>query len=86
VEFRKGNGIYVRKKKLEDSAVALDQLIARFSHSVREIGLPLAVLRARLRQWLELQPPERFVLIEPDSALACIVSAEMQKVLNLSVS
>jgi DNA-binding transcriptional regulator YhcF (GntR family) len=86
VEFRKGSGIYVRKKKLEDSAVALDQLIAQFSHSVREIGLPLAVVRARLRQWLELQPPERFVLIEPDSALARIVTAEMHKALDLPVS
>src|SRR5215470_3209117 len=42
VEFRKGSGIYVRSQKPQggSTAVALDQLIAEFFHSARELGIP----------------------------------------------
>jgi GntR family transcriptional regulator len=42
-------------------------------------------LRSRLRQWLELQPPDHFVLIEPDEELRRIVVAEMQQAVSLPV-
>jgi len=38
-----------------------------------------------LRQWLELQPPDHFLLIEPDEELRRIVAAEIQQGLSLPV-
>jgi hypothetical protein len=34
-------------------------------------------VRSRLRQWLELQPPDHFLLIEPDEELRRILAAEI---------
>src|ERR1700704_3373843 len=88
VEFRHGSGVYVGERKPElvpSSALALDQLIARLFRSARELGAPLATVRSRLRQWLELQPPDHFLLIEPDEELRRIVAVEMQQAVTLPV-
>jgi GntR family transcriptional regulator len=88
VEFRRGSGVYVRSEKPEvphSSALALDQLIARLFRSARELGAPLSTVRSRLRQWLELQPPDHFLLIEPDEELRRILAAEIQEAVTFSV-
>lgn len=80
VEFRHGSGVYVRERKPElapSSALALDQLISRLFVSARDLGAPLSTVRSRLRQWLELQPPDHFLLIEPDEELRRILAAEI---------
>jgi GntR family transcriptional regulator len=80
VEFRHGSGVYVQERKPElapSSALALDQLISRLFVSARELGAPLSTVRSRLRQWLELQPPDHFLLIEPDEELRRILAAEI---------
>jgi len=88
VEFRHGSGVYVRERKPElapSSALALDQLIARLFRSARELGAPLGTVRSRLRQWLELQPPDHFLLIEPEEELRRIVAAEIGQAVNFPV-
>jgi GntR family transcriptional regulator len=88
VEFRHGSGVYVRESKPEvalSSALALDQLIADFFRSARKLGAPLPAVRSRLRQWLELQPPDHFLLIEPDEELRRIVATEMQQAVTFPV-
>ena len=87
VEFRKGSGVYVRQQKPQTSApaVALDKLIADFFLAARRLDTPLAVVRARLRQWMEVLPPDHFLLIEPDHELANITLAEMQQRLTFPV-
>ena len=75
VEFRRGSGVYVRDSKPEvhpSPELALDQMIARLFRSARKLGVSLPVLRSRLRQWLELQPPDHFLLIEPDEELRAL--------------
>ena len=82
VEFRRGSGVYIRASKPEISptpALALDQMIARLFRSARKLGVTLPVLRARLRQWLEVQPPDHFLLIEPDEELRRILAAEIAR-------
>jgi DNA-binding transcriptional regulator YhcF (GntR family) len=82
VEFRRGSGVYITAEKPEvvlSSAVALDQIIATLVRSARKSGVTLPALRARLRQWLELQPPDHFLLIEPDEELRRIVASEIQQ-------
>ncbi len=88
VEFRHGSGVYVRGRKPElvpSSALALDQLIARLFRSARELGAPLSTVRSRLRQWLELQPPDHFLLIEPEEELRRIVAAEIGRAVTFPV-
>jgi DNA-binding transcriptional regulator YhcF (GntR family) len=86
VEYRRGSGVFVRANKPEmqlSSALALDQMIASVFRSARKQGVSLSVLRSRLRQWLELQPPDHFLLVEPDEELRRIVAAEIQQAVSL---
>jgi len=88
VEHRRGSGVFVRASKPEtplSSVLALDQMIASLFRSAREHGVSLPVLRSRLRQWLELQPPDHFLFIEPDEELRRIVVLEMQQAVSLPV-
>jgi DNA-binding transcriptional regulator YhcF (GntR family) len=88
VEFRHGSGVYVRREKPEvsqASSLALDQLIAQLFRSARELGAPLSTVRSRLRQWLELQPPDHFLLIEPDEDLRRILTAELRQAVTFPV-
>jgi DNA-binding transcriptional regulator YhcF (GntR family) len=88
VENRRGSGVFVRANKPEislSSGLALDQMIAGLFRAARKRGVSLPVLRSRLRQWMELQPPDHFLLIEPDEELRRIVAAEMQQAANLPV-
>ena len=88
VENRRGSGVFVRANKPEaqlSAALALDQMIAGVFRSARRQGVSLPALRARLRQWLELQPPDHFLLIEPDKELRRIVAVEIQQAVSLPV-
>jgi len=88
VEFRRGSGVYVRASKPEmppSPALALDQMIARLFRSARKLGVSLPALRSRLRQWLELQPPDHFLLIEPDEELRRILAAEIAHAVTFPV-
>jgi DNA-binding transcriptional regulator YhcF (GntR family) len=88
VEFRRGSGVYVRASKPElplTPALALDQMVARLFRSARKLGLSLPALRSRLRQWLELQPPDHFLLIEPDPELRRILAAEIARAVTFPV-
>jgi GntR family transcriptional regulator len=88
VEFRRGSGVYVRASKPEVAttpSLALDQMIARLFRSARKLGVTLPVLRLRVRQWLELQPPDHFLLIEPDEELRRILVAEIARAVTFPV-
>jgi DNA-binding transcriptional regulator YhcF (GntR family) len=89
VEFRRGSGVYVRGTKPEiapSPALALDQMISSVFRSARKLGVSLPLVRARLRQWLDLQPPDHFLLIEPDEELRRILAAEIAKAVNFPVT
>src|ERR1700722_2786219 len=88
VEMRRGSGVYVAARKPEaqlSSAVALDQMIAVLFRSARTSGVSLPALSSRLRQWLELQPPDHFLLIEPDEELRGILAAEIMQAVKFPV-
>lgn len=88
VEFRRGSGVYVARKKPEaflSATIKLDELISGLFRSARELNAPLSELRSRLRHWLELQPPDHFLLIEPDEELRNIVAKEMQQAVSFPV-
>jgi DNA-binding transcriptional regulator YhcF (GntR family) len=88
VEFRHGSGVYVRDKKPERAlspAFALDRLVADLFRAARKLEIPLATVRASLRQYFELQLPDHFLLIEPDEELRRILAIELQQALKLPV-
>ncbi len=88
VEFRRGSGVYVRASKPElplSPALALDQTIASLFRSARKLGVSLPELRSRLRQWLDVQPPDHFLLIEPDEELRRILEPEIAQATKFPV-
>jgi GntR family transcriptional regulator len=88
VEFRRGSGVYVRARKPEaplTPVLALDQMIARLFRSAQKLGVSLPELRTRLRRWLDLQPPDHFLLIEPDEELRRILAAEIARATKFPV-
>jgi len=88
VELLHGSGVYVRETKPQrelSPALAVDEMIANLFRSARELGVPLASLRARISRWLDLQPPDHFLLIEPDEELRNIVASEMRRAVTLPV-
>jgi len=88
VEFRHGSGVYVSHRKPEAAPSpgrALDELIAQMFRSAQKLGATQHELRERVGQWLEMQPPDHFLLIEPDEELRRIVVAEMRQTVSLPV-
>lgn len=88
VEFRRGSGVYVRARKPEtplSSDLVLDQMIAQVFRAARKLGLSYPELRSRLQNHLKLQPPDHFLLVEPDEELRRILAAEIRQAVELPV-
>ncbi|MGA2674262.1 MAG: GntR family transcriptional regulator [Terracidiphilus sp.] len=93
VEFRHGSGVYVRASRPAApqspelaAEYAVDQLIGDLVAGARKLGAPEAVVRERLRRWLALTPPSRWLVIDPDPELRSIVIHEMEQALSLPVA
>ncbi|MFC5865122.1 GntR family transcriptional regulator [Acidicapsa dinghuensis] len=81
VEVRHGSGVYVQQKKPEAAErpeLMLDSLIAGVFRSAREIGVPLADVRARMQRWMSMQPPDHVLVVEPDEELRRILMTEIE--------
>jgi GntR family transcriptional regulator len=90
LEMRKGSGVYVRRLGGDvsqgdvsqgdaplDSRLELDRLISAFFTLARVQGFSLAEIQTRLRHWLARQPPDHFLVVEPDEHLREILLAEI---------
>lgn len=87
VEFRKGSGIYVRARSgdVEEKGSELDMIISRLFRTARNKGYSVAELQIGLKRWLAVQPPDRFLLIEPDAELRSILAAEIEQAIGARV-
>lgn len=88
VQFRKGSGVYVQASKPEPAQPAahpLDALIVRLFASARKMGVPLPEVRHRLERWMAAQPPDHFLLVEPDEELRRILVFEIEQAVKLPV-
>ncbi len=88
VESRKGSGVYVRefsRDRALDPQFELDQLISAFLQHARDGGYALTEVQARVKHWLELQPPDHFLVIEPDAELRAILCAEIEALTGFRV-
>jgi len=82
VDFRRGSGVYVRERELEQSHVGnlpLDRLISFFLDLGLDKGLSLPEIQSRLKRWLSLPPPDHFLVIEPNPELRRIIVAEIEE-------
>ena len=87
LEFRKGSGVYVCRLDKElplDGQFELDQMISNFLQVSRSKGFTLAEIRRQVKSWLEFQPPDHFLLIEPDLELRAILIAEIHAAISFS--
>lgn len=88
VEFRKGSGVYVRELHPNaegDAQLELDRLISNLLQTARAKGYAMSDIAARLKHWIEAQPPDRFLLIEPDARLGAILAAEIRQATGFGV-
>jgi DNA-binding transcriptional regulator YhcF (GntR family) len=88
VEFRHGSGVFVRGSKPSEElkgSLALDRLLADLFRSARELGVPLSEVRSRLQHWIAIQPPDHFLLLEPEEELRRIAAEEMRRAVRLPV-
>ncbi len=89
LEFRHGSGVYVRATRPPTPRtpdLAVDELIGDLLVRARKVGAPPSLVRGRMRRWLQLEPPGRWLLIEPDPEMRRIVVEEMEQALSLPVS
>ncbi|MGA2167106.1 MAG: GntR family transcriptional regulator [Terracidiphilus sp.] len=93
LEFRHGSGVYVRATRPSAprspeiaAEFAVDQLIGNLMASARKLGAPELLVRERLRRWLALTPPSRWLVIDPDPELRRIVIHEMEQALALPIA
>ena len=93
LEFRHGSGVYVRATRPSAplspeiaAEFAVDQLIGNLMANARKLGAPELLVRERLRRWLALTPPSRWLVIAPDPELRRIVIHEMEQALALPIA
>ncbi|MGH9751509.1 MAG: GntR family transcriptional regulator [Blastocatellia bacterium] len=95
VDMRAGSGIYVRKFKSENTiegvetqdfaSLLLDNLIVEFLQVARRKGFALTDIQARIRHWMRLQPPDHFLVIDPDPDLRAVLIAEIKAATDFRV-
>jgi GntR family transcriptional regulator len=93
IEFRHGSGVFVRASRPAAplspelaTEFSVDQLIGDLMAGARKLDLPESVVRERLRRWLALTPPSRWLVIDSDPELRRIVIHEMEQTLALPVA
>jgi GntR family transcriptional regulator len=89
VEHRRGSGIYVRPLAPGapfDAKLELDGLISAFLQLARSKGFPLSEVQSRIKHWLSLQPPDHFLIIEPNPELRRILMTEISEATSFPVS
>lgn len=82
VEFRKGSGVYVRDRIADapvDATLELDQLVSTLFRIARERGYSVREIQSRVKRWLEAQPPDHFLVIEPDVEMRNVLIAEIEE-------
>jgi DNA-binding transcriptional regulator YhcF (GntR family) len=89
LEMRHGSGVFVRSTRPDaplSPEMAIDQMLGELAVRARKLGASDDLLKSRLRRWLAVEPPARWLLIEPDPELRRIVICEMEEALSLPVA
>jgi DNA-binding transcriptional regulator YhcF (GntR family) len=78
-ETRHGSGVYVRDHAVQAKTPqqAVDVAIASFFRMVRELGLPMNEVRARVAEWIAAPPPDHFLVVDSDAEMRKILMTEI---------
>ncbi|MBI4853919.1 MAG: GntR family transcriptional regulator [Acidobacteria bacterium] len=80
VEVRHGSGVYVSKTSIASSrGNDLDSLIRDFLDVARKQGHALQSIRESVKKWLDKQPPDHLLVIEPAKDLQKILIYELKQ-------
>ncbi|MFY9222165.1 MAG: GntR family transcriptional regulator [Blastocatellia bacterium] len=80
VEIKHGSGVYVNKPNLIISEESdLDSIIRSFLEVARKQGYSLQSIRESVIKWLDKQPPDHILIIEPAKDLQKILIYELKQ-------
>ena len=85
IEFKKGSGFYVRENSNVNEDFALDRLIAEFFNKARKKGYQPKEIRRKLENWLDVQPPDHFLIVEQNDDLREILTKEISDSANWKI-
>lgn len=90
LERRHGAGVFVRQQTMSENCAgegirALDRMIAQFLTAARVHGFAREQVVTRVKRWLEVRPPDHFLLVEPEEERQEIVLAELRGAVQLPV-
>ncbi len=86
---RPGSGVFVSRRDERstlESAGDLDGLINAFLAYARQRGYSLQQVRARVRQRMTAQPPDHFLIVEPDPSIAAMLTYDITAATGIPVS
>jgi DNA-binding transcriptional regulator YhcF (GntR family) len=86
LQVRKGSGVYVQDVRQATAESSLDVLIQRFLEETRRQGFSAGEVRTSLARTLGAAPVRQVALIEPESELCEILSAELREHIALPVT
>lgn len=92
IERRHGAGVFVpsavgalKPDSPQRMERVLDRMIAEFLTAARAQGFSREAVTERARRWMEVAPPDHFLLVEPENERREIVLAELREVLQFPV-
>ena len=90
LERRHGSGVYVAGVPSFEAGGPgnprlLDRMIADFLTAARAQGFPRDAVVERVRRWMDVKPPDHFLLVEPEEERREIVLAELRDGLRFPV-
>jgi len=87
IQWKRGSGFYVRDRGAEGrpDPGGLDHLISSFLTSVQRRGYSAADIQSRLRERLNVQRPNRILVLEANAELREILVAEIREHVSLTV-
>ncbi len=86
---RPGSGVFVKRRDERatlESAGDLDSLINAFLAYARQRGYSLQQVRARVRERMAAQPPDHYLVVEPDPSIAAMLTYDISTATGVPVS
>jgi GntR family transcriptional regulator len=88
IETKRGSGIYASSRSQPappDKAHEIDELIASFLEIARARGFSTQSIRAAVQLWMDRQPPDHILIIEPAPDIRAILEHEIASALDCRV-
>ncbi len=89
VAMRPGSGVFVNRRDERaalESAGDLDGLINAFLAYARQRGYSLQQVRARVRERMAAQPPDHYLVVEPDPSISAMLTYDITAATGAPVS